>query len=209
MTTPLYAKDCTLAVMATGEAAESLIAMRDILHTVSLNSIYHHFWGGRIGYHHVHPEYLNDFAYWAHQHLHDEVLSERLSIIDPTDYRNLEDLRKVIIDIIEDRIEDLEFILWSRGVNPFHFAKSKTIVFDLGITASHPSELTEIIPKLPASSIFFHFIDARIRTENGLDDFSVWLTQFKGEFQTTIDKIRLIDPYFLSLSNIRQKLGEV
>lgn len=209
MTTPFFAKDCSLAVIGTGESAQSLSHLRDILYRIPLNSIYHHFWGSRISYHLIHPEYHNDFANWAHYQLHDDFLSERLVILDPTDYPNLEDLRRVIIGIIEDRIDEVEFTVWTRDVGAFNFLRSTIIIFDLAMPANHPSDLKALIPKLPPSSIFYHFIDARKRTPNGIDDFSEWLMSFKEEFAPLIKKIRSIDPFFSPLLEIRQKLSDV
>jgi hypothetical protein len=209
MTVSFLLKDCALAVMATGESASSLVQLRDVLGTIPTNSIYHHFWGKRLSPTLAQPEYHNDFARWAHRHLHDDILSERLGIIDPTEYADLEDLRRTLLDILDERLDAVDFIVWSKGENKLHFLRSTIIVFDLGISIKHPSELQAVIPKIPTSAIFYHFIDARRRTPKKLDDFSVWLTGFQDEYSSLINDIRLIDPYFLSLMEIKKKLGEL
>ncbi len=209
MTTPFYIKDCALAVMATGEAAESLIQFREALIKVPLSSIYYHFWGGRLRSTFTHPEFHNDFAMWAHMHLRDDVLSEKLGILDPIDYPNLEDLRRTIIELVEERLEEVEYILWSKRDTLFHFLHSTIIIFDTHIQALHPSDLKSIIPNLTASSIFYHFIDARTRSPNGMDDFSTWLTHFKEDFPELLAKVEEIDPFFLTPAEIRQKLSEL
>ena len=205
---PFHVKDCSLALIATGEAAASLVELRDQLYRIPTSSLYYHFWGGRLRLSFAHPEYHNDFSYWAHFSLHDEILTERLSIIDPTEYADLEELRKRVIDIIEERLEEIEYVVWTRE-NKFHFLRSIIVVYDVGQKTMAPSELKGIIPKIPLTSIFYHFIDARRRTQEGSDDFSLWLSSFDRQFSELISKIKLIDPYFLSLSEIRQKLVEL
>lgn len=209
MNPPFEAKDCSLSLIATGEVAESLLQLKDLLYRVPANSLYYHFWGGRLRVSFVHPEYHNDFALWSHFGLHDEILTERLAIIDPTEYRDYEELRKKIIDVLEERLDELKYMLWSRDEYKFHFLRSAIIVYDIGIKVLQPPEFKNIISKLPLTSIFYHFIDARRRTLNGSDDFSFWLSGFNNQFIDLIQKIKQIDSYFLSLSEIKQKLTEL
>jgi hypothetical protein len=114
MPKPFFFKDCALAVIATGESATSLAQLKELLVRAPESSIYYHFWGERLRPSYVHAEYLNDFARWAHEHLHDNILSERLGIIDPTEFATLEELRKEIIEIIDERIDELEYVFWSK-----------------------------------------------------------------------------------------------
>ncbi len=202
-------KDSNLSLRTTGEIAASLLEFKDLLYQIPISSLYYHFWGRRLRISFIHPEYHNDFAEWAHFGLHDEILAERLTIIDPTEYPDCEQLRKQVIDVIEDRLEEIEYILWSRKEYKFHFLQSILIVYDLGIKITSPVELKNIISKLPLTSIFYHFIDARARTVDGSDDFSFWLLGFDNKFTDLIKKIKLIDPYFLLLSEIKQKLTEL
>lgn len=204
---PFLVKDCALAVIATGESAASLLEFRHKLASIHQGCIYFHFWGGRLRPQFSHPEYHNDFAGWAHNSLHDNYLAERLSIIDPTEYNDLEDLRQVLIDVIEERLDEVAIDI-SKKEDQFRFVRSKTIVFDTPYKFSHPTELLCVLPSFTTSSIFYHFIDARRRTEKGINDLSVWLGNFP-EYQSLIDKINGIDPYFASLAEIRSEAIKV
>jgi hypothetical protein len=204
-----YLKDCNLSLIATGITATSLNEFRDMLYLVPDSSIYYHFWGNRLRLNFAHPEYHNDFSRWAHFDLHDEVLTERLAIVDPTDFLDTDSLRKKVIEVVEERIDEIEYTSWSRWGPRFHFLRSITIVYDMGLHAQVPSDLKSLVVKMPPTSIFYHFIDARRRTPKQTDDFSYWLTYFDGQFDPVIEKIKLIDPYFLSLSEIKQKLTQV
>jgi hypothetical protein len=209
VTRPFYVKDCVLAVLSTGEAASSMSEFKHILTHIPTSSLYYHFWGRHFRSTFVQPEFHNDFARWSYYFLHDRILSERLGILDPTEYGDLEDLRSAMIEILEQRLDEIKFAFWSKGENMFHFLRSTIIVFDTAITIEHPIELKQILPTLSPSSIFYHFIDARRRTSTGIDDFSFWLAQEGSVYETLLKKIQHIDPFFLSLVEQRQKLTEI
>lgn len=204
-----FVKNCSLAAIATAEQASSLIELRNKLVTIDPKCIYHHFWGSRMNPQFVHTHFHNDFAGWVHHRLHDHLLSEKLNIIDPTEFENLEELRQEVLDRIESRLDDYETVPWTRKEDRFHFISSTIIIFESSLKFDSPEEFRENIFKLSPSSIFYHFIDARIRTEERIDDFSLWLKNFGEEYAELIEEIEAIDPYFLSLTAIREELAAV
>ncbi len=199
-------KNCAMAVIATGEYAGSLIELKDRLPKISLECIYYHFWGGRLFPQFTHSDYHNDFAIWAHEVLHDDILAERLGIIDPTAYDSLEGLRNEVIEIVDERLDEYPSVPWTKKEDQFHFLRSSIIIFDSPHTLTDPKELPVFIPKLSLSSIFFHFIDARTRTPEKKDDFSTWLSQYGNEYSLLIKKLEEIDPYFYSLSELKEEI---
>lgn len=155
----------------------------------------------------VHPQYHNDFASWVYYRLHDHVLAEQLSIIDPTEFADLEGLRQELLEIIEEELDSYEIVLWTKKEDRFHFLYSNIIVFDSSLIIAKPEDLAEGIKKLPPSSIFYHFIDARTRTPEKIDDFSLWLKTFGDQYSKLIENIQGVDPYFLSLTELKDELG--
>ncbi len=204
---PLFlVKDCLLSTISTGESAGTLIEFRDKLATVHQGCIYHHFWGNHLRPTFVDREYHNDFAVWIYHTLHDHILAERLSIIDPSDYKDLEDLRQVLLDIVEDRLDEKQSFYWSKKQESFHFVSSKIIIFSTPLQIANPADLLKIIPQMSTHSVFYHFIDAKRRSNEGWDDFSVWLNSFGDEYHELIHRIQSIDPYFFSLQELRRQL---
>ena len=59
------------------------------------------------------------------------------------------------------------------------------------------------------SALFFHFIDARRRTPDKRNDFSVWLTGFGDKYDGLIEGLDNIDPYFTTLNELRQEINFV
>jgi hypothetical protein len=100
-------------------------------------------------------------------------------------------------------------VLWARLDEQFYFKRSQIVVFDTSRRITEPKELSTVLPSLSQGSIFYHFIDARRRTPEGLDDFRAWLTGFGDTYADLCYLIANIDPYFTTLAELRQKLSEL
>lgn len=195
--------DCALITLSTGVNAMNLRELREGLLTVEDTSIYHHIWGRLMQPQFTEPEYNNDFASWAHRALHDKALAERLSAIDPTGLESIDLLREEIVDIVEMRLDESELVPWTRADNKFCFIRSQIVVFDTGIRVRQPEDFVELLPNLTTGSIFYHFIDARRRTEEKMDDFYSWLLGYKDQYIDLLEDLKTVDPYFSSLRELQ------
>jgi hypothetical protein len=207
--TPFAVKDCALIEIATGMKALTLREMAEVLHKVHSGSIYYHFWGILMRARFDEPEYSNDFASWAYYGLRDMALAERLAVINPTDFQDLEALRQNLLEIIEQRVDELASMAWVPSDRMFYFIRSQIVVFDAGIRAEKPETLVDIIPKLTRGSLFYHFIDARRRSAKGTDDFRAWLCGFDNTHAMLCDRLALVDPYFNTLDELRERLVRI
>ena len=203
---PFAVTDCAMLSIAMGVSAQNLRELRDRLGEIPDSSIYYHFWGMRLRPRFEEPIYNNDFAHWAQESLHDRRLAERLGVIDPPSFSDMSELRAELIDVIEERLEEMEYVPWVRPDEGFRFIRSILVVFDTGVRISSPEDLQPILPTLSRSSLYYHFIDARRRSPEGLDDFQAWLSGFGERFSQLRSEIATIDPYFTSLSNLGQLL---
>jgi hypothetical protein len=206
---PFMVKDCALIALASGKKVQNLREMRDVLYTISPDSIYYHFWGGLLRPRFDNPEYHNDFAIWSAHSLHDKIMAERLAIIDPIEFNTLEDLRSELVDLIEERLDEVDYPIWSKRDEQFEFIRSQIVIFDTRKTVLKPGDLPNALPHFSVGSIFYHFIDARRRLNNSLDDFQNWFLNFGDTYTDLCYQIAEIDPYFLPLSQLRQKLTSV
>jgi hypothetical protein len=203
---PFIVKDCALLTIATGKRARNLKEMTDHLLTIHLGSIYHHFWGGLLRPRFADPEYNNDFAEWVHNALQDDVLAERLSIINPAAFADLESLRQGLVEIMEQRLDEIEMVAWAKLDMQFHFVRSQIIVFDTRVKIEGPEQLGEALPKLSVGSVFYHFIDARRRSREMKDDFRSWLSSYGDGYEDLCSQLASVDPYFGSLVELRAQL---
>ncbi|MFH1011637.1 MAG: DUF5752 family protein [bacterium] len=206
---PFAVKDCSMVAISAGRHARSLRELSMHLQAVELDSIYQHFWGGRLRPQFDEPEFQNDFASWVRHALHDHVLSEQLGVLDPTDYRHLEDLRAELVDIIEQRLAKNDYLSWAQAEQPFTFVKAQIVVFDTHRRIKDVEELCSVFPYLSLGSVFYHFIEARRREPMGIDDFRAWLARFNSQHQQLMEWLAAVDPYFGSLSDLRHRISEV
>ncbi|UCD88095.1 MAG: hypothetical protein JSV01_10255 [Desulfobacterales bacterium] len=206
---PFAIQDCALAAIATGKRAQNLRELRDNLRTIHPDSIYYHFWGGLLRPRFDDPEYHNDFAIWSLYALQDAMLAERLGIIDPTDYTDLEGLREEVVEVVEERLDQLEWVPWSKPDKQFYFVRSQIIVFDTHSRIERPEELAQAVPLMSIGSIFVHFVDARRRSAGGLDDFRAWIEGCFDGYKDLCNSLAKLDHFFSGLSELRKELTKV
>lgn len=199
-------KDCALAAVATGRLAQNLKELRDELEAIDPASIYYHFWGGLLRPSFDDPRYSNDFARWAHAALHNQPLAERLNVIDPAEFADLEALRAQVVAVVDDELDRSDVLPWALGDQAFHFVRSQIVVFDTRRTVARPGGLPDAIAAMTPSSVFFHFIDARNRTPRSTDDFSAWLSDLGRRYEPAVSALAAVDPYFDSLVETRGQL---
>ena len=130
-------------------------------------------------------------------------------MIDPVGFADMEHLRQELIEVIDERLDETELMLFTRADQQFHFARSIIVVFDTHRVLAHPRELLDALPHMSVGTVFYHFVDARRREPVGKDDFSTWLGGAGAEYSALVDAIAAIDPYFESLFVIRDRLTRV
>jgi len=187
--------------------AANLRELRERVAVCPVESGYHHFCETQLRPSFDDPEYRNDFAVWVRRALHDRVLGEKLGVINPYEFPDVEALRVHVLDLIDERLDEIEQIHWVRPGEEFQFMRSVTVVFDTGKTVQGPEELPMAIWRMSLGSIYYHFVEARRRTPEREDDFSSWLRSLpdkKGEpFRRAFAEI---DFYFPSLRELQQTL---
>lgn len=206
---PFAVKDCALIAIATGRRALTCGELLDVLRTVDGGSVYYHFWGGLLQPRFEEREFNNDFAAWARHQLHDDALAERLALVDPTQHADSEELRRELIEVIEERMDESVVLAWLRAQQPFAFIRSQIVVFDSRRRPATPQELAAALPSFSAGSVFYHFIDARRRTPGHVDDFRLWLAGFGEDYGGLCADLAAIDPFFQPLSELRGQIAAV
>jgi len=206
---PFTIKDCALISLATGKKAQNLKELRAQLQIVDLSSVYFHFWGGLLRAGFEEREYHNDFAEWVRHEIQDDHLAERLAIIDPSDFADMEGLRHELIEVVEERLDEIEYITWARADRQFQFIRSQIVVFDTRKSITSPEDLLKAVPSMSTSAIFYHFIDARRRPPEGIDDFRAWLLRWEDGYDDLCDLLAEIDPYFMTLAKLREQISSL
>ncbi len=204
---PFRFRDCAMTTLSLGRTAQNLRELRDAVAEIPVQSISHHFYESLLRPAFDDPEYRNDFALWARRHLHDNVLAERLGVIDPLELDDLESLRHYLLEVIEDRLAETPY---APGVLPgheFYFLKSQEVVLDTGQEAATPAALASSIPHLSVGSIYYHFIEGRRRPPLRVDDFSDWLEGWGADFDGSRQRLAAIDFHLWSLTELRSLIA--
>ncbi|NLT36138.1 MAG: hypothetical protein GXX83_09590 [Gaiellales bacterium] len=199
-------KDCALATISVGRRVQTLRELRNAVRDVPADSIYHHFWGTLLRPSYSEREYNNDFAAWAKRSLHDQQLAERLAVIDPTGFPDIEALRAALVEELEECLDECTVIPTAALTEQLYFLRGLLVVFDTHRRLAAPEELPAAAAQMSTASIFYHFIDARGRTEAGVDDFRAWLTCLEDPHEELQSRLASLDPYFGSLASLRTRL---
>jgi hypothetical protein len=202
-------RDCTLLTRTSGmPAAINARELRDRIASCRQDVLYHHFCEAPLVPSFDNPDYQNDFAAWALLHLGDRVLAERLGIINPYVFADLERLRGEVLDILDQRLSEIPFVPTCQAGGELFFTEAVTVVFDTGMRINSPEQLPEAIATMTTGSIYYHFLEARRRPPVGLDDFSAWLAGFPGQ-EGWLSALQAVDFMFFTLTDLRQELVRV
>jgi hypothetical protein len=187
----------------TGERATTIRELRAGIARVPAACIFYHTHHAFLRAHRIGPDYTNDFARWVTEAVQAFRLGERLGGVDVLEYRDLEELRKVFLDILdEDIAAHGAQVREAPPTEPFYFVRARTILYPLDARARNLAELAEGIATIPVDSLFYHFFEARLGRGGRTNDFSHWLETELGEPALAM-AVERIDPYVLSLEELR------
>ena len=202
---PFAIFDCSLVRCPLGRFCANLRELRDAVQTVPDAVLEHHMMRCVLEDHFAMHEFPNDLARWCWDALGDHVLAEHLGVVDPYHHAAISDLRASVLEVIEDRLWQLDRIPWCRGGLELHLIQSRLVTFDTCERASTPMALFEALERVSVRSLFYHVHEARRRNNGRADDFSQWLESI-GTAPALVESLRRIDFYFLNLTQLREEL---
>ncbi|HEB83818.1 MAG TPA: hypothetical protein ENI92_02325 [Bacteroidetes bacterium] len=204
---PFKVMDCTLITRMGGvDNAMNLRELRERVATCPVDCIFHHFYETLIRPSFDDPEFRNDFAVWASRELRDRVLAERLGVLNPYEFENMEQLRAAILELLDERLAELPNIPWAPKGHEFYFMRAVTVIFPTGIEIHTLEELARRLPRLSHGSLYYHVIEAHRRPPLRRDDFTAWMLQLPEPPHELIRDLERIDFYFLTLAELRESL---
>jgi hypothetical protein len=205
---PFNFRDSIRLTSPTGASAATLREFLVAIESVHSEVLHHHLRETPLRYPFRPGDLPNDFAIWAARGLEDSALAERLAVLDPFHERDIEILRERVVEAVETSLEEDHH---GRSVLPgreFFFSRSYAVEIELGITAGSMDELLQCLETIPATSLYYHVYEARLRNPDGRDDISVWLDTSLGAQHLTV-RLSDLDIYLLSLENCRRVIVEL
>lgn len=203
---PFEFRQCISIIRSTGKKAASLKELREVIATVSDDSVFHHTYQYFLKEHIL--EYTNDFAQWAGESLEERALAEQLSNIDPYDSETISDVRAALVAVIDSYLEIFPEPRDALPGDEFFFNETVTFVFPVGVWAKNLAEFLIALKFIDNGCIYYHFYEARKRVAGGVDDFSRWLedTLLKKELA---EKVGTIDPFMHTTEEIRAHISRM
>ena len=206
---PFKFMECAVLPLATGIKAQNLRELQTGLTQIPDSSIYFHFWGRMLRPHISESEFNNDFASWVHSSLRDLKLAEALSAINPVKFQNFDYIRTAILEILEKRLENEDFLSWKKADRDFYFLACKKLMLETGKQALTLEEFPAAVKQTSRESFFYHFIDGRRRSLECKDDFTVWLEQFPDETDDLRKRLSKVDSYLFSLTELQVQVFSI
>lgn len=198
----------SLLVEITGKKAYHLKDFVRLLKEIDESSIFYHVHHAFREYSFAPGQYSNDFARWIGEDLEERSLAERLASINVRDFTDLNSLRNKIIEVITDWLMQAIEIRKAPPGREFYFLRSIEIITPTPYEVRTLSEFAEALNKVGMRSLYFHFFDARLRLGHKTNDFSNWIRNSLDEPEIA-NKIEELDPYFMTMDELRDKIIEI
>lgn len=191
-----------------GKTAVDERRLVELIEEVPLDSIYFHTHSYFLRHSYVEHVYPNDFAQWVAMEVRDLVLGERLAVVDPFEFSNLETLREELLSIIDDHLSRMPIVPRVIYGSPFHFIQSRILKVPTGVQVATLRAFSDALAEVEVSAIYYHVFEARHRLSSSENDFSAWALQSLG-MPDLAERLRSINPYLGSLERLRSALISV
>ena len=188
-----------------GRRARDEQELLELIEDVPLDSIYYHTAARFLRHEVVEASFPNDFASWAAREVRDQVLGERLGVIDPYDSPTLEALRQELVTTLDDHLARITVVPRVIHGEPFHFMRSRLIEIPTGLEARTLEELERGFARVDSSSIYWHTVEARMRRDHPHGEFAHWVEDQLGEPELAA-RIAKLSPFASSLESMRLEL---
>lgn len=183
----------------TGLKVDNLQDFIRTMRTVDAQSILYHLYINFFNYHSLPSYYANSFAYWLYMNGY-RTLAEKISLIDPTDYFDLEEVRQNMLGILEDyKDEKIKGTL-----EPFYFMSVYRKVFETGDMARDLDEFVRGLRNSSINSIFYHLITSRVEKRRLINDYSQWL--MNEGYAKKAEEISKLNIYAFNLYELKEEI---
>ena len=193
---------CIELLESLGRKAQDERELIDLLEQVPVGSVFCHTYGYFLRHRFYVRPYANDFASWAFSQARDRLLGERLAVVDPFEFPDLEALREELISIIDDHLSRRPAVPRAEYGEPFYFMQSHVVEVPTGHAARTLGEFRSALAEVEASAVYFHTVEARMRLGRPAGDFAEWLRTSlgRGDLATEVQRI---DVYLSTLERVR------
>lgn len=190
------------------QKASTLSELWQSLQTCPDDSIFQHTFRTLQEHHFIRQGFSNDFAHWCLSACNEPVLAEQLASVDVREFTAIDGLRKRMVGIADDFLQQHPRSGEKSGHEPFYFCASDIVVLPTPFSPDSVPGFLDGLRQVSVHSIHHHFIEARLRLHRMSNDFSQWLEEEAGLPQTA-DAIERIDIYTNTMEGVRQQIATI
>jgi hypothetical protein len=202
---PFYFNSAAHLLRIGREKANSLQELLEALRTCSDACIFQHTFQTLEEHHFIREGFSNDFSHWAFSACNEIALAERLAALDVREFTSISALRERLVGMIESYLARNPRAATRVATEPFYLMAVDLVVVPTPYVARNLEEFADGLRKVSIHSIYYHFIDARLRLKLNNNDFSVWLDQ-ELDLGAAADRINRIDIYTSTLEGVRRNI---
>jgi len=188
-----------------GRRARDERELMEELEQIPAASVYYHTQSVFLRHPRIAGGYPNDFANWVATQVHDQVLAERLAVVDAYMFGSVEDLREELVSIVDSHISALNPVPRVVFGDPLFFMQSHVLEVTTGLEARTLPDFRRCLAEVDLSAVYLHVLHARIRGEVAGGDFAHWISQ-ELRRNSLAAAIGRINPYLGGLEEIRREM---
>jgi Family of unknown function (DUF5752) len=159
-------------------------------------------------HHFIREGFSNDFAHWAFTACNEIALAERLAALDVRDFTSVEAMRLRLVEILTGYLEKNPRVATRTAMEPFYLMAADVVVVPTPYVSRNLEEFLDGLRKVSVHSIYYHFIDARLRLKLNTNDFSIWLEE-ELDMGNAADRLNRIDIYTSTLDGVRRSIQKI
>lgn len=208
MSAPFHFHTSSDLVVLTGQRASTPDELQQLLESCDDGCLFHHMFSVLLGQHFVSERYANEFAHWLHTAAGEPSLAERVAAIDIRDFVSLQDLRVHLLELFAGYFNENPNVGSRPARSPFHLCRSVGVVMPIGRIAYGFEDFATHVRAATKRTIFYHFVEARLRLGFQSNDFSWWLETQCGR-PDLAERVNKLDFYHHTLESIRTRIAEI
>ena len=205
---PFYFNSASHLLRIGREKATCLQELLDAIRSCPDASIFQHTFQTLEEHHFIKEGFSNDFSHWAFAACNEVELAERMAALDIREFTSIPALREQLVHLLEGYLQKHPRAATKSAMEPFYLMASDLVVIPTPYVARNLEEFADGLHKVSIHSIYYHFIDARLRLKLNNNDFSVWLEQ-ELDMSQTADRLNRIDIYTSTLEGVRRNILKV
>jgi hypothetical protein len=190
------------------QKATTLSELWQSLQTCPDDSIFQHTFRTLQEHHFIRQGFSNDFAHWCLSACNEPVLAEQLASVDVREFTAIDGLRRRMVGIVDEFLQQHPRSGSSAGHEPFYFCASDIVVLPTPFSPDSVSGFLDGLRQVSVHSIHHHFIEARLRLRLMSNDFSQWLEE-EVDLARAAESIERIDIYTNTMEGVRQQIVAV